>query len=139
VYKLHPSPFLVSRYALYDGMEVSLSILPARLGSPECSHQSIFLSTHKQRWICRECKEKTKLLGIARWLQRRIMWYSGHGDALFNDASQNPEEKDDDDDDSSTSLDSHNEYNDGDENNDPSQDEESYSSGSNGAYEEWEE
>ena len=87
-------------------------------------------------------KKKTKLLEIARWLQRRIMWYSGHGDALFNDASQNREEKDDDDDDGSTSLNSHNEYNeynDGDKNNDPSQDEESYSSGSYGDYEEWEE
>jgi len=27
--------------------------------------------------------KKTKLLGIARWLQRRMMWCSGHGDALF--------------------------------------------------------
>ena len=27
--------------------------------------------------------QKSKLLGIARWLQRRIMWYSGNGDALF--------------------------------------------------------
>ena len=23
------------------------------------------------------------MLGIARWLQRRIMWYSGHGNAIF--------------------------------------------------------
>ena len=29
--------------------------------------------------------KKSKLLGIARWLQRRMMWYSGLGDSLFND------------------------------------------------------
>ena len=28
--------------------------------------------------------KKSKLLGIARWLQQRMMWYSGHGDALFD-------------------------------------------------------
>ncbi len=34
--------------------------------------------------LAKNIAKKTKLLGIARWLQRRMMWYnSGHGDALF--------------------------------------------------------
>ena len=47
-------------------------------------------------------KKKSKLLGIARWLQRRIMWYSGHGDALF----QNAQDEDYNSDDSSSSIES---------------------------------
>jgi hypothetical protein len=95
VYKLHPPPFLVSRYALHDRVEVSLSILTSRLESRQRSHQGIFLSAHEQRWICREHEEKKKLLGIGRWLQRQIMLYSGHGDALFHHAAtHNPKDKD---------------------------------------------
>ncbi|KAI2511868.1 hypothetical protein MHU86_2600 [Fragilaria crotonensis] len=33
--------------------------------------------------LARNTARKSKLLGIARWLQRRMMWFSGHGDALF--------------------------------------------------------
>ena len=33
--------------------------------------------------LAKNAAKKSKLLGIARWLQRRMMWYSGHGDALF--------------------------------------------------------
>lgn len=50
--------------------------------------------------------KKTKLLGIARWLQRRIMWYSGNGDPLFsNEDDDSAYEESDDDDVSSTDLD----------------------------------
>ena len=34
--------------------------------------------------LAKNSARKSKLLGIARWLQRRMMWYSGNGDALFN-------------------------------------------------------
>ncbi len=43
--------------------------------------------------LSKNATKKSKLLGIARWLQRRIMWYSGNGDSLFS--------TDEDDDDSS--------------------------------------
>ena len=33
--------------------------------------------------LSRNSTKKSKLLAIARWLQRRIMWFTGHGDALF--------------------------------------------------------
>ena len=33
--------------------------------------------------LSKNSSQKGKLLGIARWLQRRIMWYSGHGDSVF--------------------------------------------------------
>jgi hypothetical protein len=50
--------------------------------------------------------KKTKLLGIARWLQRRIMWYSGNGDLLFdNEDDDSAYENSNDDDASSTDLD----------------------------------
>jgi hypothetical protein len=35
--------------------------------------------------LSKNATKKSKLLGIARWLQQRVMWYSGHGDALFED------------------------------------------------------
>ena len=34
--------------------------------------------------LAKNSARKSKLLGIARWLQRRIMWYSGNGDTIFN-------------------------------------------------------
>jgi hypothetical protein len=51
--------------------------------------------------LTRNAERKSKLLGIGRWLQRRIMWYSGHGDALFvigdeDNLMQNFEEQDND-------------------------------------------
>ena len=33
--------------------------------------------------LSRNSARKSKLLGIARWLQRRMMWYSGHRDSVF--------------------------------------------------------
>ncbi|KAI2494593.1 hypothetical protein MHU86_19918 [Fragilaria crotonensis] len=48
--------------------------------------------------LSKNATKKSKLLGIARWLQRRIMWYSGNGDTLF---TAEDEEVLDDEDDSS--------------------------------------
>ena len=84
-------------------------------------------------------RKKLKLPGIARWLQRRIMWYSGHGDALFHAEAQFPI-------DSSATFDSDNEYdddrdNDGEDNDDHSKRKELYSCDSNVNYDDddWEE
>jgi hypothetical protein len=56
--------------------------------------KSYFFRRTNRGGLSRNSKNKSKLLGIARWLQRRIMWYSGNGDLLFCD-------RDDDVDDSS--------------------------------------
>jgi hypothetical protein len=53
--------------------------------------------------LSKNSTRKSKLLGIARWLQRRIMWYSGNGDSVFDDSDDssyedNEEEEQDDDD-----------------------------------------
>ena len=37
-----------------------------------------------QSRLARNSARKSKLLGIAHWLQRQMMWYSGNGDAIFN-------------------------------------------------------
>ncbi len=56
--------------------------------------------------LSKNSEKKSKLLGIARWLQRRIMWYSGHGDSLFiNDDDDSSYDKSDEDDDSVISTD----------------------------------
>ena len=58
--------------------------------------------------LSKNSSKKSKLLGIARWLQRRIMWYSGHGDSLFtsdsDDSSYENSNEDDDISSSSTGL-----------------------------------
>ena len=53
--------------------------------------------------LSKNSTQKSKLLGIARWLQRRIMWYSGNGDLVFDDSDDSSyedigdeEEQDDD-------------------------------------------
>ena len=48
--------------------------------------------------LAKNSARKSKLLGIARWLQRRMMWYSGHGDALFHTTTCDEDEEDLDDD-----------------------------------------
>ena len=59
-----------------------------------------FRRTNRGR-LTKNAAKKTKLLGIARWLQRRIMWYSGHGDSLFvvdnNETPYHPPADDSDD------------------------------------------
>jgi hypothetical protein len=49
--------------------------------------------------LSRNAEKKSKLLGIGRWLQRRIMWFSGHGDALFVDDGDVLDENNETDDD----------------------------------------
>jgi ferredoxin-thioredoxin reductase catalytic subunit len=61
--------------------------------------KSYFFRRTNRGGLSKNAKTKSKLLGIARWLQRRIMWYSGKGDALFSD------ENDEDDDSSYESND----------------------------------
>lgn len=55
--------------------------------------------------LAKNAAKKSKLLGIARWLQRRMMWYSGHGDALFVDNQDDSSDSSYDDDDNSTASD----------------------------------
>lgn len=45
--------------------------------------KSYFFRRTNRGGLSKNGTKKSKLLGIARWLQRRIMWYSSHGDALF--------------------------------------------------------
>jgi hypothetical protein len=45
--------------------------------------KSYFFRRTNRGGLTSKKSKKTKLLAIARWLQRRIMWYSGHGDSLF--------------------------------------------------------
>jgi hypothetical protein len=45
--------------------------------------KSYFFRRSNRGGLTSKNSKKTKLLAIARWLQRRIMWYSGNGDALF--------------------------------------------------------
>jgi hypothetical protein len=68
--------------------------------------KSYFFRRTNRGGLSRNSRNKSKLLGIARWLQRRIMWYSGHGDLLFcdddNDDAGDSSYSDDDDEVSST-------------------------------------
>ena len=45
--------------------------------------KSYFFRRTNRGGLSKNGTKKSKLLPIARWLQRRIMWFSGHGDALF--------------------------------------------------------
>jgi hypothetical protein len=47
--------------------------------------KSYFFHRTNRGGLSKNATKKSKLFGIARWLQRRVMWYSGHGDALFED------------------------------------------------------
>jgi hypothetical protein len=47
--------------------------------------------------LAKNSARKSKLLGIARWLQRRMMWYSGNGDALFKGCRDDSNEDEGDD------------------------------------------
>lgn len=73
--------------------------------------KSYFFRRTNRGGLSKNGTKKSKLLGIARWLQRRIMWYSGHGDALFlNDDNvgcedHNSDSSDDDDDNNTTTSD----------------------------------
>ncbi len=54
--------------------------------------------------MSKNSSKKSKLLGIARWLKRQIMWYSGHGDLLLtsSDSDDSSYENSDEDDDISS-------------------------------------
>ncbi|KAI2505580.1 hypothetical protein MHU86_8822 [Fragilaria crotonensis] len=60
--------------------------------------KSYFFRRTNRGGLTKNMAKKTKLLGIARWLQRRMMWYSGHGDALFirEETAPNHQEEDSD-------------------------------------------
>jgi hypothetical protein len=49
--------------------------------------KSYFFRRTNRGGLSKNSTEKSKLLGIARWLQRRIMWYRGIGDLLFANES----------------------------------------------------
>ncbi|KAI2505590.1 hypothetical protein MHU86_8832 [Fragilaria crotonensis] len=55
--------------------------------------KSYFFRRTNRGGLSRNGTRKSKLLGIARWLQRRIMWYSGQGDALFLDDDHHVDEE----------------------------------------------
>jgi hypothetical protein len=65
--------------------------------------KSYFFRRTNRGGLARNSKNKSKLLGIARWLQRRIMWYSGNGDRQFCNNDQLDHDTDDDDNDSEDS------------------------------------
>lgn len=56
--------------------------------------KSYFFRRTNRGGLSKNAKHKSKLLGIARWLQRRLMWYSGSGDALFSSDEENDDEDD---------------------------------------------
>jgi hypothetical protein len=68
--------------------------------------KSYFFRRAKRGDLSRNSKNKSKLLGIARWLQCCIMWYSGNGDLLFcnnnNDLDDSPYNDDNDESPSAT-------------------------------------
>ena len=71
--------------------------------------KSYFFRRTNRGGLSNNSTKKTKLLGIARWLQRRVMWYSGHGDSLFvlahdDDDSSYENSDDNDEDNHSTDL-----------------------------------
>ena len=57
--------------------------------------KSYFFRRTNRGGLSRHSTRKSKLLGIARWLQRRIMWYSGNGDAFFSGEGASDYESDD--------------------------------------------
>jgi hypothetical protein len=57
--------------------------------------KSYFFRRTNRGGLSKNSAKKSKLLGIARWLQRRMMWYSGHGDALLIDNEMDDSEYDD--------------------------------------------
>lgn len=71
--------------------------------------KSYFFRRTNRGGLARNSVKKSKLLGIARWLQRRMMWFSGHGDSLFsncensNNESTYDDSNDEGDDDESSS------------------------------------
>jgi hypothetical protein len=60
--------------------------------------KSYFFRRTNRGGLARNSTRKSKLLGIARWLQRRMMWYSGHGDALFKQYCDDDDNHDNHDD-----------------------------------------
>jgi hypothetical protein len=64
--------------------------------------KSYFFRRSNRGGLAKNSSKKSKLLGIARWLQRRTMWYSGHGDALFDDNDDDSSYQDASDDDGDT-------------------------------------
>ena len=58
--------------------------------------KSYFFHRTNRGGLLKNATKKSKLLGIAQWLQWRMMWYSGHGDALFSDNDDSSYEDNDD-------------------------------------------
>jgi hypothetical protein len=93
---------------------MSSSVFPTGLGRLNALIKSYFFRRTNRGGLSKNGAKKSKLLGIARWLQRRIMWYSSqHGDALFlieddDVGCENMSGSDDGDDDSTISHDSNN-------------------------------
>jgi hypothetical protein len=63
---------------------VPASVFTTRMGGAECPPESLFFRRTNRGGLAKNSARKSKLLGIARWLQRRMLWYSGNGDAIFN-------------------------------------------------------
>jgi len=72
--------------------------------------KSYFFCHTNRGGLSKNATKKSKLLGIARWLQRRMMWYSGHGDALFDDNNDDSSYQDASDDGGDDSYDSYEDY-----------------------------
>jgi hypothetical protein len=57
--------------------------------------KSYFFRRTNRGGLSKNAAKKSKLLAIARWLQRRMMWYSAHGDVLLNDDKDDSDYEDD--------------------------------------------
>jgi hypothetical protein len=66
--------------------------------------KSYFFRRSNRGGLAKNSSKKSKLLGIACWLQQRTMWYSGHGDALFDDNDDDSSYQDTSDDDGNTTI-----------------------------------
>lgn len=78
------------------------------------------LAKHSKQ-TTKHSKQTSKLLGIARWLQRRVMCYSAYGDALFIDEYDDDDSSCQETDSIDTSTDTEESDNDDDESNFESQ------------------
>jgi hypothetical protein len=103
---IHMLSCLFTRHAIHAGVEMLALLLTTRgWEALNALIKAYFFRRTNWGGLAKNSAKKSKLLGIARWLQRRIMWYSGNGDLLFganDDSDDSSYDNSDNDDDSST-------------------------------------
>lgn len=84
MHELYPCAIFCSCNAIHARVEVPTPLLATGMGGSQCIDKGIFFRRTNRGGLARNTARKSKLVvGIARWLQRRMMCFSGHGDALF--------------------------------------------------------